>query len=122
MKLLLDTCVSRGVHEALRAAGHDTVWMGEWSQDPGDSEILDKAFEESRILITLDKDFGELAIVLERPHAGIIRLVNMSLQQHIDLCHLVLDQYSNELQTWALVTAESSRIRVRPPVLKPGSS
>ncbi|GJL51056.1 MAG: hypothetical protein NPIRA01_22830 [Nitrospirales bacterium] len=122
MKLLLDTCISRGVCEALRAAGHDVIWTGEWLQDPGDSEILDKAFEESRILITLDKDFGELAIVLERPHAGIVRLVSMSLQQHIDMCHLVLNQYANFLRKGAIVTAESGRIRVRPPVPKPGSS
>jgi hypothetical protein len=46
-----------------RSAGHDVVWAGEWHEDPGDEEILERAHVEGRILVTLDKDFGELAIV-----------------------------------------------------------
>ena len=57
----------------LVAAGHDVVWAGEWSEDPGDREILAKAHVEGRILVTLDKDFGELAIVRQQSHSGIIR-------------------------------------------------
>lgn len=41
MKVLLDACVSGTVAVSLRAAGHDVVYVGEWSQDPGDKEILD---------------------------------------------------------------------------------
>ena len=75
MKILLDTCVWGGVVLELRAAGHDVVWAGDWQEDPGDDEILERAHGEGRVLVTLDKDFGELAIVHERPHSGIIRLV-----------------------------------------------
>lgn len=46
----------------LEAAGHDVVWVGDWDRDPGDREILFQARSEGRILVTLDKDFGELAI------------------------------------------------------------
>jgi hypothetical protein len=45
------------------AAGHDVIWAGDWSDDPGDEAILARASEERRVLVTLDKDFGELAIV-----------------------------------------------------------
>ncbi|MCZ7562896.1 MAG: DUF5615 family PIN-like protein [Burkholderiales bacterium] len=48
---------------ALAAAGHDAIWTGDWTPDPGDEAILEFAQRESRILITLDKDFGELAVV-----------------------------------------------------------
>ena len=68
MKLLLDTCVWGGVLNTLRDLGHDAVWAGDWSEDPGDEEILARAHREHRILITLDKDFGELAIVRGKPH------------------------------------------------------
>lgn len=49
--------------------------------DPGDEEILRLALTEKRILVTLDKDFGELAIVKGMPHCGIIRLVNISAKK-----------------------------------------
>jgi len=62
VKLLIDTCISGSVRDVLQAAGHDVVWTGDWLQDPGDDEILDHAHQEQRILITLDKDFGELAV------------------------------------------------------------
>jgi predicted nuclease of predicted toxin-antitoxin system len=75
MKLLLDTCVWAGAKGELAAAGHDVVWVGDWPQDPGDEELLSRAHADGRIVVTLDKDFGELAIVRGQPHAGIIRLV-----------------------------------------------
>lgn len=114
MKLLIDTCISGIVRDALQAAGHDAVWTGDWPQDPGDDEILDHAHQENRILITLDKDFGELAVVHGHPHSGIIRLVNWTTQQQATTSLLVLKRYSAELESGAIVTAEPGRIRVRP--------
>lgn len=114
MKLLIDTCISGTVRDALQAAGHDAVWIGDWPQDPGDDEILDHAYQQNRILITLDKDFGELAVVHGRPHSGIVRLVNWSAQQQAITSLLVLGKYSAELESGAIVTAEPGRIRVRP--------
>jgi len=61
LKVLLDTCVWGGVRKALSDAGHDVVWAGDWTTDPGDEEILHRAHQETRVLVTLDKDFGELA-------------------------------------------------------------
>ena len=74
MKFLLDSCVWGGAVERLRAAGHDVIWSGDWPVDPGDEEIMARALAEDRILVTPDKDFGELAIVRSQPHAGILRL------------------------------------------------
>lgn len=67
MKLLLDTCVSPGVAAELIARGHDVVWVGHWPSDPGDEEILTVALKEGRIVVTLDKDFGELAVAKKSP-------------------------------------------------------
>jgi predicted nuclease of predicted toxin-antitoxin system len=114
VKLLIDTCISGTVRDALQAAGHDTVWTGDWPQDPGDDEILDDAHRQNRILITLDKDFGELAVVQGRQHSGIIRLVNWSSRQQTSTCLMILEKYSADLESGAIVTAEPGRIRVRP--------
>lgn len=59
MKLLLDTCVSPRTRAALADAGHDAIWAGDWESDPGDEAILERAEREARVLVTLDKDFGE---------------------------------------------------------------
>ena len=40
----------------------------------GDEEVLRKAEEEDRILITDDKDFGELVFRLRKPSKGVILL------------------------------------------------
>ena len=103
----------------LKAAGHDVVWAGEWPDDPGDDEILAQAYQEGRILVTLDKDFGELAVVREQSHAGIIRLVVLSASQQAVSCLMVLNRYEAELQSGAIVTVEHGRIRVRPPASPP---
>lgn len=115
MKLLLDTCVWGGVQTELVAAGYDVVWTGDWSEDPGDEEILATAYSQGRILVTLDKDFGELAIVRATPHSGILRLVNLSTRQQAAVCLRVLELYGNELASGAIVTAELGRVRIRPP-------
>ena len=76
------------------------------------SRLLD---QEQRILVTLDKDFGELAIVRGLPHAGIIRLVNIAARQQAAVCQQILAQHGAELQAGAIVTAEPGRLRIRPP-------
>jgi predicted nuclease of predicted toxin-antitoxin system len=114
VKLLIDTCISSTVRDALRTAGHDVVWTGDWPQDPGDDEILDYAHQEQRILITLDRDFGELAVVQGRQHSGIIRLVNWSWRQQASTCLMIMDKYPADLESGAIVTAEPGRVRVRP--------
>jgi predicted nuclease of predicted toxin-antitoxin system len=63
MKILLDTCVWRGVKTELINTGYDVIWSGDWDKDPGDEAILERAYQEKRILVTLDRDFGELAII-----------------------------------------------------------
>lgn len=115
MNLLLDTCVWGGAVGELRAAGHDVVWSGDWEDDPGDEAILAKAHAQHRILVTLDKDFGELAIVRRQPHGGIVRLVDFSARRQAEACLRILDTHGAELESGAIVTAERGRLRVREP-------
>lgn len=114
MKLLLDSCVWGGALKTLQDAGHDVVWSGNWSKDPGDMEILAAAHREGRILVTLDKDFGELALVRRIPHSGILRLVNFSAKQQAIVCMEVLGLHGDELRAGAIITAEPGRLRIRP--------
>jgi predicted nuclease of predicted toxin-antitoxin system len=115
MNILLDSCVWGGVRAELAAAGHDVVWTGDWPEDPGDEEILARAHTEGRILVTLDKDFGELAILRGTPHCGILRLVNIVARQQAAVCLHVIAQHGAELQAGAIATAEPGRLRLLPP-------
>ena len=85
MKVLLDSCICGRGRVELDAAGHDVVWVGDWPQDPGDDEILARAGDEGRILVTLDKDFGELAVLYGERHCGILRLVDSAGDKAADV-------------------------------------
>jgi len=115
MKILLDSCVWGGACKELSGYGYDVVWAGNWSKDPGDKEILQLANKENRVLITLDKDFGELAILDKIPHAGIIRLVNLPARKQAIYCHKVIEKYKEEIRPGAIITVEQDRVRIRPP-------
>lgn len=115
MRLLLDSCVWGKARDELSAAGHDVVWSGSWPEDPGDEAILAFAQRENRAVVTLDKDFGELAIVRGQVHCGILRLVNVPARQQAGVCLRVVSVYGNLLEAGAIITAETGRLRVRPP-------
>lgn len=100
--------------DALRAAGHGVIWAGDWARDPGDRAILEAAHRDSRVLVTLDKDFGELAIRYNLPHSGIRRLVETPVVEQAVLCEQVFERHGAELFAGALITADLERIRVRP--------
>ena len=113
MKVLLDTCVWGGARLVVESAGHDVIWTGDWEKDPGDEEILAFAHREGRVLVTLDKDFGELAIVFGLPHSGIVRLVNLSAHQQGQVCADILTRYQTNLENGALITVDKDRVRIR---------
>ena len=115
MKVLLDGCVWGGARETLGAVGHDVESTADWPRDPGDDEVLAHAFQSSQVLITLDKDFGELAVVLQRPHVGIVRLVDLRAEDQGSAAIAVLARYGQDLSRGAIVTVEPGRVRIRPP-------
>ena len=113
MKVLLDACVWGGAAKDVADAGHDAVWAGAWAEDPGDEAILRRAHAEGRVLATLDKDFGEIAIVRGVPHSGIVRLVEVRAREQGRALNEVLAHHADELSAGAIVTVEPGRVRVR---------
>ena len=95
-------------------AGHTVECVSDWPADPGDAVILAHATAQGQVVLTLDKDFGELAVIRQQAHAGIIRLVGFTASQQAAASAAVLTQYGAELARGALVTAEVGRTRVRP--------
>lgn len=119
MRLLLDSCVWGLAADDLRTAGHDVARVADLGADPGDEEVLQKGLRENRVLVTLDKDFGELVFVLGRPHHGILRLVNVRARDQSRVILRTLESHGDALETGALVVAETDRVRIRRPAGEP---
>ncbi len=82
--------------------------------DPGDAEIFRIAVAEGRTVVTIDKDFGELAVVHGLVHHGLIRLTGFRAADQGPAILRLLTAYATELAEGAILTAEPWRVRVRP--------
>ena len=75
LKLYLDQMLRLNVAEALQKEGYDVLRASEAGQARADDyEILQKAIDEKRILVTLDEHFGDWVTLPLRKHTGVIRL------------------------------------------------
>jgi predicted nuclease of predicted toxin-antitoxin system len=116
VRFLIDRCAGRRLAEWLRSQGHDVVESRELGPDPGDRALLERAAAAGRILVTIDTDFGELVYVEEAPHAGLVRLPDVPAERRITLMAEVLARHRQALETQAIITIRSGRIRIsRPP-------
>ena len=70
MNLLADESVDRPIVERLRDDGHEVVYVAELSPSIGDDEVLQKANDSRALLLTTDKDFGELVFRQRRLNLG----------------------------------------------------
>jgi len=113
VKILLDNCMSPKTRDALLNFGHDAIWVGDWLKDPGDKAILAQAYQEGRVMVTLDKDFGTEAVLGKAPHVGIVRLVGFSVTKQAEICQHIFSTYVSELTAGAIITVNPDRIRIR---------
>jgi predicted nuclease of predicted toxin-antitoxin system len=100
---------------ALREKGHDVAWIRTDAPGSRDDEVLARAVAEERILITLDKDFGELAYRSRLPAScGVILLrVQVSSSEYVvQLITAAVQAYSDWNGNFSVI--EKNRIRVRP--------
>ena len=112
MRFLVDRCAGRRLAEWLSNNGHDVVEAQILSPDPGDGALLELAESENRVLVTTDKDFGELIYLRRVSHAGLIRLPDVRVARRIEMIEELIDQYSEALEDRAIVTIQGGRVRV----------
>ncbi|MDE0285925.1 MAG: DUF5615 family PIN-like protein [Gammaproteobacteria bacterium] len=114
MKFLLDVCAtSHSLHAALTDLGHDVLSAHDLFPRASDETLLAFAQEEKRILITEDKDFGELVFLRGLPHPGIIRLVEMTPTERADAMRFLIEQYADRMCDGAIIVVTRKRIRIR---------
>lgn len=114
MKWVVDENVDRQVVEHLRALGHEVKYIAEVDPASEDTDILDAAWRADSILVTGDKDFGELVYRQKKVSAGIVllRLHGMVPDDKARLVVDVVKNHATELQyAFTVVTKDSIRIR-----------
>jgi predicted nuclease of predicted toxin-antitoxin system len=108
VRFLVDENAGVIVARWLRSQGHEVFSVYEESRGIDDDQVIQQAFDENRILITSDKDFGEKVYREQRPHRGIIllRLANECSTNKIDVLQKLLVEYPEQLSDHFIVVTE----------------
>ena len=114
MKLLADESVESRIVQALRGAGFDVFSVAEECPAVSDSTVLNLCQKKKRILITNDKDFGELVFLEKRAARGIL-LLRFDLEATDQKVRRVLDflkfHESKLEKNFVVLTEYNARIR-----------
>ncbi|HVU39408.1 MAG TPA: DUF5615 family PIN-like protein [Xanthobacteraceae bacterium] len=115
MRFLADENFPGPAVRALEASGHDVVWVRLVAPGAADAQVLARASREARILLTFDKDFGELAGQATLPlDCGVI-LLRTPMPRPGDTGQRLADLISAR-DDWAghFSIIELGRVRMRP--------
>ncbi len=110
MRFLVDECTGPAVAQWLRLQNHDVISVFYEIRGADDRKVIQKAFEQNRILITNDKDFGELVFREKKPHKGVIllRLEDERAANKIVVLQRLLEKYENSLPGNFIVVTETT--------------
>jgi predicted nuclease of predicted toxin-antitoxin system len=114
MKLLADESVDRKTVERLRQEGHDVLYIAEMEPGITDDVVLEGANERNALLVTADKDFGELVFRQGLVNSGVmlLRLPGLSPETKAGIVAGVLrDREAELLQAFSVISPGMVRIR-----------
>jgi len=117
MILIADENVQRTVVEGLRQQGHDVRHIQQMTPGVPDEAILDMANRESAVLLTYDRDFGELVFRQKRVAKGVIlvRPVGMPPARIADLVAAAISTHGAEIErSFTVISSQGVRIRRLP--------
>ncbi|HEX6986591.1 MAG TPA: DUF5615 family PIN-like protein [Planctomycetaceae bacterium] len=98
MTIVADESVDQPIIDRLREDGFDVVSVSEEMPGADDDSVLDRANSRGAVLLTADKDFGELVHRLGRSHAGVvlIRLDGLANADKADLTAATFRNHGDE--------------------------
>jgi len=113
MEFLADESCAGPVIQALREAGHDVIAIAEIAKGAKDEEVLERAANEQRVLVTEDLDFGRLVFADKGRSAGVILLRFSSRARRAKPATIVeaVAKLGSRLQN-AFTVAEPGRVRI----------
>ena len=120
MKFLVDECCDATLVDSLRHAGHDARYVAEFADGISDDDVLQIAFDEDRLLVTEDKDFGELTVRFGKPTHGLIvlRMPDARGVEKWERLSSLLEQFPDHLrETCTVITSRVFRFRPLRPLI-----
>jgi predicted nuclease of predicted toxin-antitoxin system len=114
MNFLIDESADIRLAPFLRDLGHDVKTVAhDYGQALPDAEILAVAVSERRVVITFDRDFGELIFRQGREHTGVLyfRLGEIDLAVETARLEHVLENYGDRLDRFLVVDRRSVRVK-----------
>jgi predicted nuclease of predicted toxin-antitoxin system len=114
VKIVGDESVDRQIVIRLRSDGHVVTYIAELDPGIDDDVVLLLAQQTGSLLLTADKDFGDLVFRLHRAHNGVllVRLQGLDPERKADLVATTLAEHSDELaDAFAVLSKTSLRVR-----------
>ncbi|MBI3035368.1 DUF5615 family PIN-like protein [Candidatus Woesearchaeota archaeon] len=110
MKFLVDESVGNKLANLLGSAAYDTLFVGDVMPEVDDEKIMAFAESENRVLITADKDFGELAFKLKFRINGVIffRTLTRNPEKQFEMIRDILDKAEGKF-----IVVKEGQIRIR---------
>ena len=113
MRLLLDENIPRESVRALRNAGHDVFSAAEEAPGSSDATLLGRAHAEARLVVTFDKDVGELAVRQGHSVPAGILLLRFVPASADEVTAMLLELLAREDVTWAGRLSVLDRVHLR---------
>ncbi len=114
VKFLVDESSGRRLFNYLLDKEISVEYVGDIMVGAGDSLILEYAYKNNRVIITNDKDFGELIFKLNLKSAGVIllRLIDESFLSKVKYLDYLMDNFYDKIEgNFIVVTEKNIRIR-----------
>lgn len=118
MRLVADESCDFSVVVGVRAAGHEVVSITEQMSGIEDEKVIELAASERRLLLTEDKDFGQLVFAAAKGNSGVI-LIRYPTSARATLTEAVVRVLAERAETLysRFVVMEPGRVRVTQLVL-----
>ncbi len=115
MNFLVDESVDQQVVQRLRQDGHDVLYVAEMKPGISDDDVLEAANQHGALLLTADKDFGELVFRLNRLSKGVVllRLAGLSPEAKATVVSSTVREHGSELAD-AFSVLSPGMVRIRP--------
>lgn len=112
MKFLLDENIGKSLARFLTQLGHTTLRVKVIKPGINDFQVLSLSVERNAILITEDKDFGELVFKNKQTHCGVIllRLIDQTSENTKQALIFLLSKYPRDLESKFVVVTEKTGI------------
>lgn len=114
LKFLIDVGVGKGIEKYLREEGYDTKAVRDIDPRMEDENIIHTAITENRMVVTMDKDFGELVYHGSMKHCGVLllRLEDATGTEKLLVVKHIMENYSSQIKD-SFCVYQNGRFRIR---------